>query len=307
MKLKKALWNIKELKMHWKNWGGIYCIKYLKGRLFKNRNYKTRLYAIELLNKKYGYIFNNWSKVKYSINKDSNYKMFVYWAQGVDNAPYLIKKVIDNLKKYYPNKDIVVLTNDNFSEYVTLNQKILDYYQSGKITVQTFSDILRFNLLYKYGGFWIDATLLFLNQIPIFDYLDAFGFYSLNMEDPIKEKLWGKVFPVTYTTFFLGCDKNNPNMGACVEFYNKYYEEHDYAIDYLMNDYMLILCMKYSIANDQLKKIPKCNSSPFNLINYLNSNETMYLDVYTCPQKMNWRLGKYNVDQFIKTVSKLEK
>ncbi len=44
---------------------------------------------------------------------------------------------------------------------------VLEGFETGKISVQTFSDILRFNLLKNNGGMWIDATIFFVNNYDL--------------------------------------------------------------------------------------------------------------------------------------------
>lgn len=148
-------------------------------------------------------------------------------------------------------------------------------------------------MLYKFGGFWFDATILNLRPLPLTQYLTQSTIWSINHNSKQKEYYWGKVYPVTYTTFLIGARKGSIVMKTCVEFFNEYYNKYDCAIDYFLNDYILILCMKYHIEDDSLEKIPFIKESPFALMDNISLNKQIKLDDYIfCPQKLDWRNKK---------------
>ena len=293
--ISKLKYDIKEYNYHKHNFGIKYAISFFLTYIFKKQRYKTRLRAISILDKEFGWIFEKYSKLTYSKVVENNKNIFFYWSQGKENMPFVPKKSLEQLYKLYPNYNIYFLCDNNIDEYLHLDDNIWMLYKEGKITVQTFSDILRFNLLSKYGGIWVDSTLLFLEKLPLSEYINKYGFYSLNNNSEEKNKIWGKVYPVTYTTFFLCTHKENYNMLACVEFYNEFYKKYNHAIDYFMNDYMLILCMKYKLCNNQLAQIPIIDGNPFDLYNYIENKNKSLEKIFNCPQKLNWR--DFNIEK----------
>ena len=86
--------------------------------------------------------------------------VWICWFQGEENAPPLVKACINSMRINLPDKDIVVLSNDNISQYIDLPQYIIDKYKKGIIGPAHFSDLIRIELLTKYGGIWADATVL---------------------------------------------------------------------------------------------------------------------------------------------------
>ena len=126
----------------------------------------------------------------------------------------------------------------------------------------------------EYGAM---LPLCFLKSILFLKNIQKYGFWSINHDSSIKRNLWGKVYDSTYATFFLGTHKGNDIMKACVEFYDAFYKKHTSAIDYFMNDYMLILTMKYHIDNDILRKIPFNDGTPFYLADVLNNKAVLDL------------------------------
>jgi hypothetical protein len=84
-------------------------------------------------------------------------EVWCYWGQGVENAPNIVKSCIAYIKKRNQDRVVRVLTDDTIKDFV----EIPDYIKNNKnITKTLFSDILRVELLKKYGGTWIDATCL---------------------------------------------------------------------------------------------------------------------------------------------------
>ena len=83
------------------------------------------------------------------------------WLQGLDNAPDVVKACLRSLQENLPKDyEIRVIDEHNWKEWVTLPQYIVDKRSAGRIPAALFSDLLRLELLIKYGGTWIDATVL---------------------------------------------------------------------------------------------------------------------------------------------------
>ncbi len=276
-----------------KNWGLHFALSFFYRHVNKKSVSKNRKFAIRLLEKEYSSIFLKYKNLPYTVSQEENRNLFFYWASGVDTAPEIVKICLKHIRKFYPDYKIIVLSDNNFDDYVYIDNKIIEFYQKGRISVQTFSDILRFNLLYEYGGFWVDSSLLFLDRIPLEELLLKSGFYSLNHQTDFFKN----VYDVTWTTYFLGCDKKNPNVGAIVEIYNEYYKKHDFAIDYFMSDYLLCLCSKYGIAHDQLKNLPPIPYNPFLLDQCLSGKKIVQTKLRCCPQKITWKYEKEKVEK----------
>lgn len=114
-------------------------------------------------------------------------KIWVFWWQGLDEAPFIIKLCINNMKKYIKDREIILITKDNFSYYINLPNFIMKKFNNGNISIQQFSDIIRVYLMYNYGGIWLDATILIKDKLDnaIFNY----NFYSVKREKKMKNIL----------------------------------------------------------------------------------------------------------------------
>jgi hypothetical protein len=72
---------------------------------------------------------------------------------------------------------------DNVGDYITLPQWIIDRYVNEQMSDSHLSDILRFGLLYRYGGMWLDATYFMTAQISK-ELLTKRSFYSVRVPIP---------------------------------------------------------------------------------------------------------------------------
>lgn len=86
--------------------------------------------------------------------------VWVCWWQGETEMPETIRCCLERLKKKLPKKRAVLrlITLANCMEYVTFSETTIRKFNEGKITFKHLSDILMAELLYRYGGVWIDAA-----------------------------------------------------------------------------------------------------------------------------------------------------
>ena len=97
--------------------------------------------------------------------------------------PKLIRVCSESVKEHNKDKKITLITEQNCREYISLPDYIWDKYKRGIIPYAQFSDIIRLMLLEKYGGVWIDATILLTEKLPkeafeldFFTYKNTLGF-----------------------------------------------------------------------------------------------------------------------------------
>ena len=103
-----------------------------------------------------------------------NKTIWINWFQGWDNAPEITHKCVESWKYYNPEWNIVLLSNDNYSQYADFEEKIPGI-NTNNIDK---SDILRISLLANHGGVWADSTLFCNKPLDswIHDYEDYFVF-----------------------------------------------------------------------------------------------------------------------------------
>ena len=99
------------------------------------------------------------------IKDDKNDKIWTIWLQGEDNAPSLIKACFRSVRRHC-KQELIVLDANTIFDYISLPDEIVQKYRDGKIGHAHFADICRVELLYRYGGYWLDSTGFVTSPIP---------------------------------------------------------------------------------------------------------------------------------------------
>lgn len=81
-------------------------------------------------------------------------QIWTYWNS--DELTPVVTKCINSWKKYNPDWTITVVTPKNLSQYIDFDVKGVKFNDSPARE----SDIIRLNILAKYGGVWADASIL---------------------------------------------------------------------------------------------------------------------------------------------------
>lgn len=186
---------------------------------------------LQYLYEQNGYLFVD--TINQSTNSPSDI-IWVCWLQGIENAPPLVKTCINSIKQY--NSNVCLIDINNYKKYVDIPNFIIDKLNKKIITPTHFSDILRFALLAKHGGTWIDATYLILNKLPKQMLMNDFFTLSSNhstFKQWIPEGKWSGNF----IKFSLG-DSTPKIIFQC---FLNYWENNDYLIDYFLIDYLIKL------------------------------------------------------------------
>ena len=91
------------------------------------------------------------------VRDDKNEKIWSIWLQGEKNAPDLVQACFRSIRKNC-RQELVVLDEKQLRKFITLPDIIWKKRAAGKIKNAHFADICRVELLYEYGGIWMDST-----------------------------------------------------------------------------------------------------------------------------------------------------
>lgn len=188
-------------------------------------------------------------------------KVWVCWFQGIENAPTIVKKCYKSLKENLTDRDIVLITADNLSQYVEFPKYILDKWKDGQISNTHMTDLLRLELLIKYGGMWIDSTVFCTskrNQIP-----DYFFDSDLFLYQILKPGRDGQAQPIS--SWLISAKTNNKILMMTKYLCYEYWKKNNDMIDYfLFHDFMMI-ALEHN-ENEWKKIIPRDSSTPHMLL-----------------------------------------
>lgn len=192
------------------------------------------------------------------------------WWQGMEEAPDLIKACINSHKRYLPKEvGMIIITRDNYRDYVDFPQWLLDKVEDGRVTLTTFSDVIRASLLYKYGGIWLDSTILLTEPLPL-----AFWDYDVFT---IRE--------FHYCLPFMGGKPGQKFYHFLMEGFFYYYENYEYTKYYLLVTYLLDIAMnKYPDIREKYNRLPTKGTGISNINNFdtlsYHMHETYTPEVY---------------------------
>ncbi len=242
------------------------CAKSLLTCIFRRRPLKWAYNAIiphieKVLMRQYQHIIVDEARGSSNIesNAPSAIPKIVWscWLQGFDNAPDMIKTCIATQRHTLPDYEFRYLTFDNYHQWGELPEYVEDKYRKGIIPAALFSDLLRLMLLKKYGGVWIDATVLFtgfenkqllerwrrIEQSQFF----IFRYYQSHSQVPTGLSNW---FIATVPNHFL--------ISTVLDMLLAYWKDYDCTVDYFIMH--LFISLMFKAYPDIPKNMPRENS-----------------------------------------------
>lgn len=179
--------------------------------------------------KKYQSFLTNLPKYRHT-HKYSN-KIWWCWLQGEDKAPKLCQACLASIRKNLPDREVIVITEENFADYVDIPEFILEKYHHGTISHTHFSDILRLELLVKHGGTWIDSSVLVTEKRPEYFDQDLFMFKNLLKENSA----------VVSSSWFISAEVENPILKTTLDLLHHYWQHNEYLDRYFLFHILLAL------------------------------------------------------------------
>lgn len=236
-----------------------------KNNIGKKWHYLKYSNAKRYIYEKYGNIIkkNKYEKLSSLIKKDD--PIWVFWYQGLSNAPDIVKICVASIKKNAGNHRVIIITKSNLLQYVNMPKYILEKVDSGQITLTHFSDILRMALLYEHGGIWSDATLFWSDSIN--NHFNDSTFITINhglfSDYHVCKGKW--------TGFFIGASKNNPAIKLFRDIFYEYWKNENCLYCYYLIDVIIATCYdNVDYVRDMIDDVPINNTSVFELNKILN-------------------------------------
>ena len=179
-------------------------------------------------------------------------KIWFCWLQGMENAPLLVKACYESQKRNLVGKKIELISYDTYGQFIELPDYIVKKHKQGKIPHPQFSDLIRLELLIKYGGTWIDSTVLCTgNNFPE-KVLDS-DLFLFQYRDAQTNKIVG------FSNWFITSCTNNRVLLVLREMLYQYWRDYDCVIDYYI--FHLFFSMIISECPEELSKMLKNNNS----------------------------------------------
>ncbi len=208
------------------------CLKYfLKCKCLKGEQLECKRNWIFFSHLKEKYKNKLESLPKYESTGIYSNKVWWCWLQGEENAPELNKACLNSLRKNLVDRDIVVITKENYKDFVDIPEFIITKYKKGIISNTHFSDLLRLELLIKYGGTWIDSSVLCTEYYKAFFDKPLFMFENWKRGD----------LSVVSSNWFITAEKNEPILKTTIDLLYDYWDNYNYLIHYFIFHFFFTL------------------------------------------------------------------
>lgn len=174
------------------------------------------------------------------------------WLQGMDQAPELVHACLKSLHSL-PDSQVVVIDRDNYKDYIEFPDYILEKYHKGWIPPALMSDILRLSLLSRYGGIWIDSTVLCTYSGVHSEFWKCIKDSEFYVYRYIKN---GRVTGLS--NWFIAAKPNNIIVNEVLQLLYAYWKDFDCVVEY----YMMHLFISWSAKKhpEYFSMMPKGNS-----------------------------------------------
>lgn len=228
------------------------------------------------------------------LGQDLKKVVWTYWAQGASDMPVIVERCIESQKIVIGQMEgwrHIVLSDNDLDRYVKIPPYIKKKYKKGIISTTHYSDILRYTLISRYGGIWLDATV----------YLTAGNSAPLNIEMVSEQELFFVQMPLNVPqiriagSWIIKSNRNNPIILAVRDMLYEYWKKENYIRDYFLVDVCVAYVLqKHEEFHDMWDRIPYFDgSNSHRLDKALNEKyiEERWISILesTCIHKLSWK------------------
>lgn len=222
-------------------------------------------------------------------------KYFSLWFQGRDKAPDIVKKCFQSIERVYGDK-LIILDEESMTRYIELPDYIMKKWKEGRIIPANFSDIVRIELLTRYGGYWFDATDLLISPIP--DVIRDADFF-MYVTSP---ELYTHMF---VQTCFMRAKKGDPLIRMWRDLVFEYWRHENRSADY----FLVHMLFKYLVTTNKdakrlFEQMPKLYQDHIHYLWYDYGN-LPYKEEYLGKMRENAFFQKCSYRKLKHTVSKI--
>lgn len=270
-------------------------------RFYESKKIKGHEMIYSYLSYKYKSYMNNLPKYKHT-HEYSN-KIWWCWMQGEENAPDLNKACLNSLKKNLKDRDIVIITEDNYKQYTNIPTYIIEKFEKGYMSRTHFSDLLRTELLVEHGGTWIDSSVLCTEYNEDFFDKDLFVFKNwMRGDDSIVCSSW-----------FITSEKQNPILKTTRDLLYRYWKDYNLLLHYFT--FHIFFTLSTEKYKNDYKNVNKFSNVPphvlqFELLENYNEKRFEQIKKMSSLHKLNQKMdfsnckGNSNYDYIISEYKK---
>lgn len=185
-------------------------------------------------------------------------RIFTIWFQGKEAAPDIVKACWRSVRSNC-TQELIILDAQSVFDWVELPEYVIDKWKAGKIRPAHFADICRVELLYRYGGLWLDATDFVFAPMP--QWLMDEDFFVFMSGDRQRGS-----YSYIQNCFIRG-RKGNYLLKVWRSAILEYWKHEDSTIDYFVHQLLFKKVVKNNkLAAEYFAKMPSVNQDPTHTI-----------------------------------------
>jgi len=218
-----------------------------EGSWHRKRHNAVRQYLVP----RFGDVAARWRDRPLPQVSDPDAKVWTCWWQGEEQAPPVVRECLASIRRN-ASKQVICITEENCSEYIDIPEHLIRRVSNGSMSFTHLSDYIRFSLLYKYGGLWLDATIWCGRPIPD----EVFDRRLFTCKRVAEDHQY--VSQYRWTSFALAGWPGHPFFGLLADLTASYWERNTRLIDYLLIDYFIEMSYE-SVAKGDIDAVPLNN------------------------------------------------
>lgn len=225
-------------------WKRLMPLRWIQSQDVMDMHYEDKAYRY--LEKKYLPLLNNFSG-KYKEEKSITRVIWVCWWQGENQAPDIVKRCILSIRNNKGSYDVVIITKENVLDYIEIPSYIKEKFEKKRMQFAHFSDYIRLALLEKYGGIWIDATVLMTDEIP--EHLSSLSLFCFKRSYLSSSKTLA-------SNWFIIAKKRNKIIQQVKYLLEMYWKQENNLCDYYLFHLLFALVVKHEENSLDWKNLP---------------------------------------------------
>lgn len=253
------------------------------------KNLSAEFKVKEKLKKEFRDELNTFNKNYMQLKQEESNKIWVCWFMGMENAPDVVKKCYSTLQNNVNDKEIILITKENIYNYVDFPDFIKEKWESGILSHTHMSELLRLELLIKYGGLWLDATVFYSGpKIPEYIFkTDLFFYQNLNVSKIGRSTI--------LSSWLIAAKTNNKVLLATQHLLYEYWKNNDQPIDYFIFHHIMTIVLEF-YPKELYKVIPSNNIDPhilqFRLFDEYDEEIWNLIKNKTCFHKLTYKFDE---------------
>ena len=162
------------------------------------------------------------------------------WQQGEAQMPETVKSSMKTIKDFARRNgcELHLLTDENLHNFINIPKDITEKYKKKELSAAHYSDIVRFSLLYQYGGIWMDATL-FVSPYATLEMFEG-DFFSFNHPPIHSDKMERYINDYKWSSFCLAGKKGRSYFKHVRDLFIYFVRKYPIFINYFMLDYFIL-------------------------------------------------------------------